>query len=266
MPIISLLTDFGQKDPYIAQMKATILSINPDARLVDITHQVTKFKVIMGAYCLACAAPYFPSKTVHVVVVDPGVGTKRRSIVVETKYSLYVGPDNGILMLAAQKEKITHVYTIQNPKYMLSEISNTFHGRDIFAPVAAHLTRGVKPCELGPEIHDFIIPKFVQPQTKIGQIVGQVLHIDDFGNVISNISVQQLKDAKITSTGNVHLNIGENSFVLPVCFAYGEVGFGDSLVLVGSSGFVEAAVNQGSAAKVFGVTVGDVFCLSTMDY
>jgi S-adenosylmethionine hydrolase len=264
MSIISLLTDFGQKDPYVAQMKAVILSINSETRLVDITHQVTKFSIPMGAYCLACAAPFFPSKTVHVAVVDPGVGTKRRSIVVETKGNLYVGPDNGVLMLAAQKEKITHVYSIENSDYMQSKVSNTFHGRDIFAPVAAHLTIGVKPCEFGPEIHDYVVPTFVKPQTKKAEIVGEVLHIDDFGNIISNISAQQLNDVKITTGCTVNVKIGEYVLDLPVCLAYGDVNQNDSLVLVGSNAFVEVAVNQANAAKIFDATVGDRFCLSAL--
>ncbi|MEJ2243746.1 MAG: SAM-dependent chlorinase/fluorinase [Candidatus Bathyarchaeota archaeon] len=265
MSIISLLTDFGLKDPYVAQMKAAILSINPNICLVDISHQVTKFSIPMGAYCLACAAPYFPSKTIHVVVVDPGVGTKRRPIIVETKLNFYVGPDNGVLMLAAQKEKITHVYSIKNPDYLLSKVSNTFHGRDIFAPTAAHLTKGVKACEFGPEIHDYILPNFAKPQTTNSKIVGEVLHIDNFGNLISNISVQHLEEAKILTGTTIHADVGGHSLDLPFCLAYGEVYLGDSLVLVGSSGFVELAVNRGSAAKLFGATVGDMFCLYAMN-
>jgi len=243
-------------------MKAAILSINPNICLVDISHQVTKFSKPMGAYCLACAAPYFPSKTVHVSVVDPEVGTKRPSIIVETKRSQYVGPDNGVLMLAAQKETITHVYRIQNRDYMLSEVSNTFHGRDIFAPAAAHLTMGVKPCEFGPEIHDYIVPKFAKPQTKKGTIIGEVLHIDDFGNIISNICAQQLEEANIHSGSIISAEVGAKTLDLPVCFAYGDINLKDCLVLVGGNGFVEVAVNQGSASKFFDVTVGDRFCLS----
>jgi len=265
MSIISLLTDFGQKDPYVAEMKAVILSINPQVRLVDITHQVTKFGTHMGAYCLASAVPYFPSKTVHVAVVDPGVGTKRRSIIVETKRSFYVGPDNGILILAAQKEEIKHVYSIKNPDYIRSEVSFTFHGRDIFAPVAAHLTLGVKPCTFGPEIFDYTVPNFVTAKIKKGEIVGEVLHIDDFGNIISNISGQQLGEAKIMSGCSVRAHLGDKSLDLLVCLTYGDVDPKDCLLLVGGSGFVELAINQGSASKFFGATVGDKFNLSVTE-
>ncbi len=245
-------------------MKATILSINPHVRFVDITHQVKKFCILMGAYCLACAAPFFPSKTVHVAVVDPGVGTKRPPIIVETKRNQYVGPDNGILMLAAQKESITHVYRIQNRDYMLSEVSNTFHGRDIFAPAAAHLTIGVKPCEFGPEVHAYVVPKFAKPQTKNGAVIGHVLHIDDFGNIISNICAQQLTEANINSGSVVHAEVGVKTLDLPFCLAYGDVNLKDCLVLVGGSEFVEVAVNQGNAAKLFDVRVGDTFFLSVI--
>ncbi|PVX23581.1 MAG: hypothetical protein CW691_10170, partial [Candidatus Bathyarchaeum sp.] len=192
MSIISLLSDFGNRDPYVAEMKAVILSINPETRIVDITHEIEKFSIRMGAYVLASASPYFPKKTVHVAVVDPGVGTKRRPIIVETCRSFYVGPDNGLLMLAAQKEGIKSVYVICNPKYLLSIVSNTFHGRDIFAPSAAYLAKGIKPSDFGPAIQDYVFPEFVKPCTKNGQLVGEVLHIDDFGNIISNISAQDL--------------------------------------------------------------------------
>ena len=195
MSIISLLSDFGQKDPYVAEMKAVILSINPQARIVDITHEVEKFNIRMGAFILASATPYFPPNTVHVAVVDPGVGTERRSIIVETKRGFYVGPDNGLLMLAAHKEGIVKVYHIDNPKYMLSRVSRTFHGRDIFAPAAAHLAAGTNPFEFGPAIEDYVFPEFVKSQAKRGEVVGEVLHIDGFGNIVSNISVEDLESA-----------------------------------------------------------------------
>jgi len=140
-PIVTLLTDFGLKDPYVAEMKAVILSICPEAWIVDVSHMVKKFDVRMGAFILAQAAPYFPAGTVHVAVVDPGVGTERRPIIVEAKRSFYVGPDNGVLMLSAKREGILHIYEIKNRKYMLQKISRTFHGRDVFSPVAAHLAR-----------------------------------------------------------------------------------------------------------------------------
>ena len=261
MSIISLLSDFGNKDPYVAEMKAVILSINPQARIVDITHEIGKFDIRMGAYVLASAAPYFPPNTVHVAVVDPGVGTKRRPIIAETSRNLYVGPDNGLLMLAAHKEHIKNIYTIDNPKYMLSDVSKTFHGRDIFAPAAAHLTRGNKPSDFGPAIRDYILPEFAKPHARNGELRGEILHIDDFGNIISNITSEDLE--KMGLKGNSLLvRLGNKTLSMRFCSAYGEVPAGTPLALIGSSNFLEVAVNQRSASGIFKAKVGETFRVS----
>ena len=261
MSVISLLSDFGHRDPYVAEMKAVIVSLNPHACIIDVSHEIEKFSIRMGAYTLASAAPYFPKKTVHLAVVDPGVGTKRRSIVVETRRSLYVGPDNGLLILAAQKEGILNVYSIENPKYMLSAVSNTFHGRDIFAPAAAHLSTGAKPSEFGPKIQDYVIPKFAKPIIKSGELVGEVLHVDDFGNVISNISAQELDLHGFREAESLVVTLGSKTVNVRFCCAYGDVCVGSLLALVGSGNFLELAVNQGSASSVLEAKVGDCFCV-----
>jgi S-adenosylmethionine hydrolase len=262
MSIISLLSDFGQKDPYVAEMKAAILSINPQARIIDITHEIEKFSIRTGAYVLASAASYFPSNTVHVAVVDPGVGTKRRPIIAQTNRSIYVGPDNGLLMLAAYKEKIKNVYIIDNPQYMLSEVSKTFHGRDIFAPAAAHLTTGIKPPEFGPTIHDYVFPEYAKPHIKPRELVGEVLSIDDFGNIISNISTKDLEKSGFHEGDSFTVALGCKTLNLHFCSTYGEVPIGAPLALIGSSNFLEAAVNQGSASAAFKAKVGGTFCVS----
>ena len=262
MSIISLLSDFGHKDPYVAEMKAVILSINPQARIVDITHEIEKFNIRMGAYVLASVTPYFPPNTTHVAVVDPGVGTKRRSIIAETNRSLYVGPDNGILMLAAHKEDIINVYQIDNPKYMLSQVSKTFHGRDIFAPAAAHLTEGNKPSDFGPAIQDYILPEFAKPHARNGEMLGEVLHIDDFGNIISNISAEDLEKMGFREANSLLVMLGGKTLTIQFCSAYGEVASGTPLALIGSSNFLEVAVNQGSASRIFEAKVGDTFHVS----
>ncbi len=264
MSIISLLSDFGHKDPYVAEMKAVILSINPEAHIVDISHEIEKFNIRMGAYVLASAAPYFPEKSVHVGVVDPGVGTQRRAIIVETSRSFYVGPDNGLLMLAAQKEHITNVYTIDNPKYMMPKVSRTFHGRDIFAPAAAHLAAGSEPSDFGPVIDDYIVPDFAKSRQRNGELLGKVLHIDDFGNTISNISAEDLKNVGIREGNTIQVMLGDRTLTLKFCSAYGEVPGGTSLALVGSSNFLEVAVNQRNASRTFGAKVGDTFCVSVV--
>jgi len=262
MSIISLLSDFGHKDPYVAEMKAVILSIDPQARIVDITHEIEKFNIRMGAYVLASAAPYFPPNTIHVAVVDPGVGTKRRPIIAETNRGLYVGPDNGLLMLAAHKEHIINVYQIDNPKYMLSKVSKTFHGRDIFAPAAAHLTGEIKPSDFGPAIHDYILPEFAKPHPRNGELLGEVLHIDDFGNIVSNISAEDLEKMEFHEGNSLIVKLGSKTLTLRFCSAYGEVPSGTPLALIGSSNFLEVAVNQESASRIFKAKVGDTFHVS----
>jgi len=262
MSIISLLSDFGHKDPYVAEMKAVILSIAPQARIVDITHEIEKFNIRMGAYVLASAAPYFPPNTIHLAVVDPSVGTKRRSIIAETRRNLYVGPDNGLLMLAAHKEHIKKVYQINNPKYMLSKVSKTFHGRDIFAPAAAHLAQGNKPSDFGPSIQDYILPEFAKPHPRNGELLGEVLHIDDFGNIISNITLEDLEKMGFHKGGSLLVTLDSKTLTIQFCSAYGEVASGTPLALIGSSNFLEVAVNQESASRIFGAKVGDTFHVS----
>ena len=186
--MITLTSDFGLKDPYVAEMKGVILTINPKATLIDITHEVEKFNIRMAAFMLASAAPYFPQGTVHLAVVDPGVGTQRRAILMQTKKSFFVGPDNGILILAAQNQGIEHVYQLTNHTFMLPKISSTFHGRDIFAPAAAHLDKGVQPSEFGPEIKDLTKPEFASVKRANSSLIGEVMHIDGFGNIITNIN------------------------------------------------------------------------------
>ncbi|MGQ9506267.1 MAG: SAM hydrolase/SAM-dependent halogenase family protein [Candidatus Bathycorpusculaceae bacterium] len=253
--IITLTTDFGLKDPYVAEMKAVILSINPKAIIVDITHQIEKFNVIMGAYVLASASKYFPKGTVHVAVVDPGVGTRRRSILIETKRAFYIGPDNGVLALAAKNQGIKHVYEIRNKKFMMSKISDTFHGRDIFAPAAAYLTRGVQPAEFGPEIDEIVTPKFAKVVRRDDAFFGEVLHVDDFGNVVTNFGEKELKALSVRNA--VDLEIKGVNLKLKLCKAYAEVEAQKPLAIIGSHNFLEISINQGNAAKTFHIEVGD---------
>lgn len=258
MPIITLLSDFGLKDPYVAEMKAVILSLCPRVCLVDISHEVEKFDVCMGAFVLASAASYFPKDTVHVAVVDPCVGTKRRAILVETKGMFFVGPDNGLLLLAAEKMGIKHVYAITNRRFMLSHVSYSFHGRDIFAPVAAHLAKGgCKPSDFGSEIKDYVVPKFVKPRLTGKALFGEVLHIDDFGNIVTNFSRVDFEKTGIREGALFRFRLGDKTVKLRFCLAYGDVSVGEPLALFGSHDFFEAAINQGDASKRFEAEVGD---------
>ena len=248
-PVISLLSDFGLKDPYVAEMKAVILSICLDAQIVDISHEVAKFDVRMGAFVLAVAAPYFPKRTVHVAVVDPGVGTRRRPIVVETKHSLFVGPDNGLLMLAAEREGVKHVYAINNAEFTFRNISKTFHGRDVFAPVAAYLAKGHFPPEIGSEINDYVAPEFAKPIVKAKALIGQVLYIDNFGNIATNISARDLKRTDFEEGDSLLARMGNKPLKLRLCSTYGDVGVNEFLAVVGSHEFLEISTNLGNAAE-----------------
>ena len=265
MPIITLLSDFGLKDPYVAEMKAVILSICPEARIVDISHEIEKFNVRMGAFVLASATPYFPASTIHLAVVDPGVGTKRRPIIVETKRSFYVGPNNGILMLAAHKQGICHVYHVGNRQFMLSKVSRSFHGRDIFAPTAAHLAKGRVPSDFGSEIQDYALPKFTKPYVRKAKLLGEVLHVDDFGNLITNIGMKDLEKTGVGEGFTLHVEIKGKPLELKFCSAYGEVSGKKPLAIIGSSDFLEIAVNQGDASKKFKAKTGEriLVCLLT---
>jgi S-adenosylmethionine hydrolase len=251
--MITLTSDFGLKDTYLAEMKGVILSINPNANIIDITHGVEKFNIRMGAFMLTSATPYFPKGTVHLAVVDPGVGTERRAILVQTKQCFFVGPDNGILILAAQNQGIDHIYELANQKFMLTQVSNTFHGRDIFGPAAAYLDKGVNPSEFGPEINDAIMPKFSKVTKSGNSLIGEILHIDGFGNLITNISQKDLgKPEKVkVKLHNLSLNL---SFVKTYTKAN---KLNELITLIGSHGFLEIALNQGSAAKKLHALAGD---------
>jgi hypothetical protein len=255
--IITLLSDFGLKDPYVAEMKAVILSICPEARMVDISHEIEKFNIRMGAFVLASATPYFPKGTIHVAVVDPGVGTKRRPILVVSKRAFYVGPDNGLLMLSAQREGVSHVYHITNKQYMSPQVSRTFHGRDIFAPTAAHLAKGRVPSEFGSEINDYMVPKFAEPSLRKNVLFGEILHIDDFGNVVTNVSMKELERIGVKEGDVLHVKLKEDVAKLKLCVAYGEVEARQPLAIIGSHNFLEISVNQGNAAKRFRTKIGD---------
>ncbi|MEM2917179.1 MAG: S-adenosyl-l-methionine hydroxide adenosyltransferase family protein [Candidatus Bathyarchaeia archaeon] len=261
--IVTLLSDFGLRDPYVAEMKAVILSIAPEALIVDISHKIEKFNIRMGAFTLASALPYFPKGTIHVAVVDPGVGTKRRPIIVETERSCLVGPDNGLLMLAAQREGLKHVYAILNRQFMLPEVSKTFHGRDIFAPAAAYLAKGHAPKEFGPEIRDYVIPKFAKPKLRKGCVYGEIVHVDDFGNIITNIPTETLQKMGLKEGREIKVKLGKDRLIaLRFCSAYGQVAIREPLAIIGSHNFLEISVNQGNAAKQFKTKVGNSVCVS----
>lgn len=243
MAVISLLSDFG--DLYPAQMKAVILRINPAAVLVDITHQVPAQDIRAGAFALMISAPYFPEGTVHLAVVDPGVGTSRRSIAVQAGLSFFVGPDNGLLIPAACRsgQELT-VREITNQD-LLPEPSSTFHGRDIFAPVAARLSSGMAVEMVGDEIRNFVEIDFGAPEVIDRGVRGQVVYVDGFGNAITNIPGKVMFEW--FTYGDMLDMCGVN---IPFVKTYGSVKKSMPLLVIGSHGYLEISVNSGNAAKL----------------
>jgi len=255
MKIITFLTDFGERDSYVAQMKGVASSLT-DARLIDITHEISPHDIREGALTLRATVPYYPIGTVHIAVVDPGVGTTRRGLIVTTKEHIFVGPDNGLLMPAAHLLGDIAVYEIANPSYMLPLVSSTFHGRDIFTPVAAYITNGVPFADFGPKINDAIDLNIPRPTITDEKIAGKVIHIDRFGNVITNIDEATiLRMAKFDDV--LRVSLGENLREIPFVRSYGHVKQGEMLVTVGSSRYLEISMSQGSAAEQFHVALDD---------
>lgn len=252
--IVSLLTDFGAKDAYVGAMKGVIMGICPSITLVDISHEVEKHNVLQGAFLLSQASPYFPEGSIHLAVVDPGVGTARRRIIVQGSRCLYVGPDNGILSLAVKREGVVKVLEIKNEEFMLPHPSRTFEGRDVFAPVAAYLAKGVNIDEFGTEIRSFISLSITEPEKRGGELHGEVIYIDGFGNITTNISEDILRE--VTYGASIEVTIGRVSKAGPFCRTYGEVLAGSPLLTLGSSGLLEVAVNSGSAERLFKAKVG----------
>ncbi|MBL0161566.1 MAG: SAM-dependent chlorinase/fluorinase [Bryobacterales bacterium] len=250
--LITLLTDFGTQDHFVGVMKGVIAGIAPAARVVDITHEVGAHQVGQGRFLLGQSWPYFPKGTVHVCVVDPGVGTARRPIVVEAGGHLFVGPDNGILTdLLAVKGAKTRALT--QAKWHLKNVSQTFHGRDIFAPAAAHLAKGAKVSEAGRLIEDALRLSSGVPQ-RTGRRFwnGEVAHVDHFGNLITNLAAAEFLPLAVKGLA---LKVGLTE-VGKLVGSYAEAAEGEVVLITGSSGNLEVAMNQGSAARKLGVGLG----------
>ena len=251
-PLITLTTDFGAADHFAGVMKGVILGIAPRARIVDITHEAQPFEVADGGFTIAQAYRYFPKKTIHVVVVDPGVGSTRRPLLAEMGGQYFVAPDNGVLSMIFSREqpKVRH---ITNEKYFLHPVSRTFHGRDVFSPVAAHLAAGVASARFGKRIDDFLRLSFDKPnRTSKRAWTGTVLKVDRFGNLITNLHVDEFPGVR---TRAFALNAGLQT-VTRLALTFTECDPGELFVIVGSSGYLEVATNQGSAAKALGCGAG----------
>lgn len=256
-PVITLLTDFGYRDYYVAAMKGVILGICPDALIVDIAHGIPKWGVREAAYVLSCCYWNFPRGTIHVVVVDPGVGTERRAVVIVTKNYVFIGPDNGVLIPAAESDGILAAYSIER-NLVGWETSHTFHGRDIFAPAAAYLASGrLKPEELGPPVSDLTKPKFTNPRVEGNMIYGEAVYVDDFGNVATNVGAEMLKEVGAKYGSLFEVKAGKFRGRLRLLPSFGHVRRGEPLLLINSCNRLEIAVNEGSASSLLGIKPGD---------
>ncbi len=255
-PTITLTTDFGSNDHFVGVMKGVILDIVPDAQIVDICHAVQAFDVLDGALAISQAYSYFPNRTVHVVVVDPGVGTARRPILASSDKYHFVAPDNGVLSLVYAREQRMHVRHITSEHYFLQPISNTFHARDIFAPVAAWLAKEVDSQKFGDEVEDFV--KFTAPKPKpadANRIRGVVLKVDRFGNLITNITPQDVPALFGAAPGKFKIIVGSRE-ITEIRSAYAEGSPGEVIALLDSMGFLEIATNRGAAAQLTGAGKG----------
>ena len=253
-PIITLLTDFGLKEPYVASMKGVILSINPQCTLVDITHQVSPYDIKEGAFILAQAYSTFPKGTIHLSVVDPGVGSPRKPILFVTKNYFFIGPDNGLFTFALKREKLKKVIALGKMKFFLPEVSPTFHGRDLFAPVAAHLSFGIAPESFGRVIKSWNEISFPEPVLRQEKLIGEVVHIDTFGNLVCNIDYKNL--LKFSKSRPFVIKIGKRT-IRGLKKGYWEGRKDEPMALIGSGGFLEISIKEGNAQKVLKMKKGD---------
>ena len=253
--IITLTTDYGTNDHLVGTLKGVILKINPDVTIVDITHNVTPFDLLDGALAIGSAYSYFPPKTIHVVVVDPGVGTERRPLLVSAQNQYFVSPDNGVLSVIYEREAEGLVVRHANVEhYYLQPVSKTFHGRDVFAPVASWLSKSWQTASMGDEISDYKRFTIPRPKEADGAVKGAVLRADTFGNLITNFRAEDLPESA-RNGGAIRLQVGTHQITRMVdTFAQGNNG--EPIAYVGSSGYIEIAVNKANAARTLNLGRG----------
>lgn len=250
--VITLTTDFGVQDHYVGVMKAVLLSIAPAARLIDISHDIPPQDIMAGAWVVRNSAMLFPPQSVHLVVVDPGVGTTRKPVAMRIRDQFFVGPDNGIFSLIA--DQYDHeAFILTNRKYWRPETSKTFHGRDIFSPVAAHLASGVPIENLGEPLDKLATYRWAVPISDKDGIQGWIVHIDRFGNLISNIPEKMIREAGQHSRIKIYVG---NTILNEIVDTFGSVPDGEPAAYIGSSGVLEIAINKGDAREMLGVEKG----------
>jgi S-adenosyl-L-methionine hydrolase (adenosine-forming) len=258
--IITLTTDYGTNDHLAGTLKGVILKIVPDATVVDITHQVNPFDLLDGALAIGSAYSYFPPRTIHVVVVDPGVGTERRPLLVSAGNQYFVAPDNGVLSVIYERETDVVARHANVEHYYLQPLSKTFHGRDIFAPVAAWLAKGAQIASMGDAIQDYKRFAMPKPKASNGHVKGVVMRVDSFGNLLTNFRATDIPETALTS-GAIKLQVGTHAITKMVdTFARGNKS--EPVAFLGSSGYVEIAVNKGNAAQILAIGRGAAVLLT----
>jgi len=252
--ILAFLSDFGLKDPYVGIVKAVMLGINPALQIVDISHQIAPQNVMEGSFVLGSAFREFPIGTTFLNVVDPGVGSQRIGLLAVTEHYAFLAPDNGLLSMVFRYSPKVTCFSIENSQYFRHPVSNTFHGRDIFAPVAAHLTCGVAPHSFGPSCRSPVRFQWPEPIVKDQYIEGEVIYIDGFGNLVLNVSADLLRHRRPIRK---QFRINIKGMELSLLNTYSDVARGETVALIGSYGYLEVAVNQGSAAEILAARVGE---------
>lgn len=260
-PIITFTTDFGVTDPYVGTMKGVILNINPSARIVDISNGVQSYDVLDGAITISQAYQFFPKNTLHLVVVDPGVGTSRRPILARTEHGTFIAPDNGVLSLIYEREERVNVRHITAEHYFLQPVSQTFHGRDVFAAVTAYLSKGVDPASFGEEITNFVRFAAPKPKQVDGILKGSVIKVDKFGNLITNFTPKDVPQLFGADPAAFRIKIGKAE-VSNMRNAYGEGAPGEVFVILDSMGFLEIAMNKGAANRTIAADKGSEVAIS----
>ncbi len=259
MPIITLTTDFGWRDSYVGAMKGVLYSLAPDAHVVDVAHDVPPHDVVHGAFVIAQAAPHFPKGSIHIGVIDPGVGSLRKALCASCDGQYFIGPDNGLFALVAHAAKQWTAYQLADTRFFRPEVSSTFHGRDIFAPVAAHLARGESPDSFGPPLERPIPLELPHFTTDERQLVGEVIYIDHFGSAVTNI---RQRDVPTTSLDRVHVRVGGTT-IHGLSRTYEERGRGEVLALIGSTELLEIAIRDGNAAEELDLQRGTQIFITT---
>lgn len=249
MAIVTLLTDFGLSDPYVAEMKGVIRSIAPNVEIIDISHGIEKHSIVMGSYILETAAPFFPDGSIHVAVVDPGVGGSRKPVVIACDKGILVGPDNGLLARAAHKLGFQNAYQIQNSQFTRTSVSPTFHGRDIFAYSGAKIAIGMDPSLAGPTLQRMVRLEIPDPEFSKDQVACRVLYIDSFGSVVTNISESNIERFRFREVTRVRIRSkGGGQFEGVTTNSYSEIPHGLFGLLLGSQGYLEIALKEENAS------------------